>query len=219
MGSGSISIKAARYQSRFPSPVDILLLVLKASLSAQRRLIPKGTSSICGLIRASIDDKAMKISGDVIVCEYPIHWTSEDDMDEGLIIAAIDAELGRLQQIRAILSGVSTEIPTTKADSPTKKSSRRRRLSPEARKRIADAQKKRWAAAKAAKLIPAKKVSKPARKPKAAKKAPAKAVKKAARKTAAKKAPTTKVKKTTVPKATAAPNTVGPAAANEAAPF
>jgi hypothetical protein len=57
------------------------------------------------------------------------------------ILASIDAEITRLQQARALLSGTTTATP----------SKPKRKMSAEARKRIADAQKKRWAKQKAAK--------------------------------------------------------------------
>lgn len=69
------------------------------------------------------------------------------------ILALIDAEIARLTQVRALLTGVGklasalTE-PKGKPGS-SKKAKKRRVLSPEARKRIADAQRKRWAAQKA----------------------------------------------------------------------
>lgn len=69
------------------------------------------------------------------------------------ILALIDAEIARLTQVRSLLAGIGkvpaklTERNATKA--AAKKSKKRRVLSPEARKRIADAQRKRWAAQKA----------------------------------------------------------------------
>ena len=70
------------------------------------------------------------------------------------IIAQIDAEIARLTQVRSLLAGAGniapkvTERKTKK--SPAKAKARKTRvLSPEARKRIADAQRKRWAAQKA----------------------------------------------------------------------
>lgn len=59
------------------------------------------------------------------------------------LIAAIDQEIARLTQARALLAG--TRNGTTFTGRPT-----RRRLSAAARKRISDAQKKRWAAQKKA---------------------------------------------------------------------
>ena len=70
------------------------------------------------------------------------------------ILAQIDAEIARLTQARALLANLSpvavavVEPKTT--NSPAKRKRRKKRvLSPEARKRIADAQRKRWAAQKA----------------------------------------------------------------------
>lgn len=67
------------------------------------------------------------------------------------ILAQIDSEIARLTQVRSLLAGSgsasnATERKTRKAPAKAKKS---RVLSPEARKRIADAQRKRWAAQKA----------------------------------------------------------------------
>jgi len=80
-------------------------------------------------------------------------------MDTTEIIAQIDSEIARLQQVKAILSG--TTAITTKAKRgpkqrviPASVAAKKRILSPEARARIAAAQKARWAkvrkAAKAA---------------------------------------------------------------------
>ena len=62
------------------------------------------------------------------------------------IIAEIDAEIGRLKQVRALLSsdGVKAETVTL---APIPK---RRKMSAAARKRIGDAQRKRWARQKSA---------------------------------------------------------------------
>ena len=68
-------------------------------------------------------------------------------MDIASIVATIDAEIAKLEQARAIILVGSTN--GTVAAAPKKR--RRRRLSAEARKRIADAQRKRWAAQKAKK--------------------------------------------------------------------
>jgi hypothetical protein len=143
-------------------------------------------------------------------------------MEMDSIIDAIDAEIEKLQQVRALLSGVATAA--TRASAPAKNVfRRRRRLSPEARKRIADAQKKRWAAVNAAKdsTKPAelKKVKKeaPPKKP-ASKKASVKTAKKAAGKKAVKKARATRPKKTTAQrKSPSAPNKTATVAATEAA--
>jgi len=72
------------------------------------------------------------------------------------ILAQIDSEIARLTQVRSLLAGsgvvasTATERKTRKA--PAKAAAKKSRvLSPEARKRIADAQRKRWAAQKAKK--------------------------------------------------------------------
>jgi hypothetical protein len=54
------------------------------------------------------------------------------------ILSSIDAEIARLTQIRALLSGSSS----TDTAAPVLK---RRKLSAAARKKIAEAQRKRWA--------------------------------------------------------------------------
>jgi len=67
------------------------------------------------------------------------------------ILAEIDAEIARLRQVRALLAGsgkVTHKLNGLRAgrtSAPRKK----RNLSPEARKRIADAQRRRWAAQRA----------------------------------------------------------------------
>jgi hypothetical protein len=83
------------------------------------------------------------------------------------ILTQIDAEIAKLKQVRSLLAStgkVAVEVtePTTKkagkaakaakavkAAPAGKKAKKRRVLSPEARKRIAEAQRKRWAAQKA----------------------------------------------------------------------
>lgn len=69
------------------------------------------------------------------------------------IIAAIDAEIAKLQQARALLSGgvepKKRGRPAKKAASATVESRpKRRTLSPETKKKMADGQKRRWAVAK-----------------------------------------------------------------------
>ncbi|MDR3741794.1 MAG: hypothetical protein P4L40_22470 [Terracidiphilus sp.] len=75
------------------------------------------------------------------------------------IVAEIDAEIEKLQQVRALLSHAGKAMKMAERTATTKsvKVRKQRVLSPEARKRIADAQKKRWAAARAAKAAAAKK--------------------------------------------------------------
>jgi len=71
-------------------------------------------------------------------------------MEKQHIIDAIDEEIGRLQQVKSLLGDrggfVGSGKQTAKAFEVKK-----RVLSPEARARIAAAQKKRWAAQKAKK--------------------------------------------------------------------
>lgn len=65
------------------------------------------------------------------------------------LVSQIDVEINRLQQVRALLSGVESGSPKAKgsADKPRRK---KRKLSPEGRARIVAALKKRWAAQKKA---------------------------------------------------------------------
>jgi hypothetical protein len=92
------------------------------------------------------------------------------------ILATIDREIAQLQQARALLSGVAAPVAkrrpgrprkidtaVTPAAKPARK--RKRKLTPEGRKRIAEAVKKRWAAQKAKKAAPKKAAAaKPAKK-------------------------------------------------------
>jgi hypothetical protein len=68
------------------------------------------------------------------------------------IIAEIDAQISKLQQARALLAGTTAPAPRAGRGRPkgsknasTATTPRKRKLSPEGRKRIADAMKKRWA--------------------------------------------------------------------------
>lgn len=71
------------------------------------------------------------------------------------IVAQIDAEIALLRQVRELLSGDgpgkrAQGIPAKRTSATAKPAKRRKRhLSPEARARIAEAQRKRWAAQKA----------------------------------------------------------------------
>jgi len=68
------------------------------------------------------------------------------------IVAQIDAEIARLTQVRALLATtgkLATKLTAVKTKGAAGKTRKKRVLSPEARKRIADAQRKRWAAQKA----------------------------------------------------------------------
>jgi hypothetical protein len=68
------------------------------------------------------------------------------------ILAEIDAEIARLTQARQLLAAAGTPKAATKsartAKPAAKKGRKQRVLSPEARKRIAEAQRRRWAAQK-----------------------------------------------------------------------
>jgi hypothetical protein len=87
-------------------------------------------------------------------------------MDVSKIIAEIDAKIASLQQARTVLLGLDETAPvggkakrgrpkgSTKAAKPAK---RKRNLTPEGRKAIADAMKRRWEARRAATAKPAKK--------------------------------------------------------------
>jgi len=74
-------------------------------------------------------------------------------MEVNRIIAEIDAQISKLQQARQLLAGTTTASkgPGRPKGSKNGKSAaassapRRRKLSPEGRKRIADAMKRRWA--------------------------------------------------------------------------
>ena len=67
------------------------------------------------------------------------------------ILSQIDAEIARLTQVRSLLAnsgGEAVHYPENNGKSSTRK---KHVLSPEARKRIADAQRRRWAAQRAKK--------------------------------------------------------------------
>ncbi len=78
-------------------------------------------------------------------------------MEVRTIIAEIDAQIAKLQQARTLLSGVETESSARRPGRPkgsknaaavvpaVMKKIAGRKLSPEGRKRIADAMKRRWA--------------------------------------------------------------------------
>lgn len=79
-------------------------------------------------------------------------------MDVSRILSEIDGEIARLQQARAALVGISSSgtvatrrgRPKGSVNKNTTKTRRKRNLSPEGRKRIADAMKRRWAERRAA---------------------------------------------------------------------
>jgi predicted HAD superfamily phosphohydrolase YqeG len=102
-------------------------------------------------------------------------------MDVGKIVAEIDAKIASLQQARAVLVDLDeTSVAskprrgrpkgsTSAVKSAVKKPAKRKRnLTPEGRKRIADAMRRRWAERRKEAAKPAKKVA--AKKEAAAKK-------------------------------------------------
>ena len=75
--------------------------------------------------------------------------SKENSLETRSIIDALDTEIARLKEARRLLAVVG-EGAATVSGLKTKKRAKRR-LSPEARAKIAAAQRKRWAAAKRAK--------------------------------------------------------------------
>jgi hypothetical protein len=77
-------------------------------------------------------------------------------MDVSRILSDIDAEIARLQQARAAITAIAGGTVAPKRGRPkgsvNKKSTktRKRNLTPEGRKRIAEAMKRRWAERRAA---------------------------------------------------------------------
>ena len=70
-------------------------------------------------------------------------------MDTAAIIAELEAERDRLDKaIAALKGGISTHGKGYRAARPVDGRKRRRRMGAEARKRISDAMKKKWAARK-----------------------------------------------------------------------
>ncbi|HUA93411.1 MAG TPA: hypothetical protein VL991_12640 [Terracidiphilus sp.] len=65
------------------------------------------------------------------------------------ILAQIDAEIARLTRVRSLLASAGNSSVVATKGKKTAARGRKRVLSPEARKRIADAQRKRWAAQRA----------------------------------------------------------------------
>ena len=71
------------------------------------------------------------------------------------ILAQIDKEIAQLQQARSLLGGKAAPAPkkaaaAPAAKKPVKKRKKKRNLTPEGRKRIAEAVKRRWAEQKKA---------------------------------------------------------------------
>jgi hypothetical protein len=78
---------------------------------------------------------------------YPLVMSIES------ILAEIDAEIARLTQVRSLLAGSRAVVSSGSKNKTSKAPGKRKKrvLSADARKRIADAQRKRWAAQKAKK--------------------------------------------------------------------
>ena len=74
-------------------------------------------------------------------------------MEVSRILEEIDAQISKLQQARELLSGTVVKIGkgrgrpkgSKNAKTAAKSAPRKRKISPEGRKRIAEAMKKRWA--------------------------------------------------------------------------
>lgn len=66
------------------------------------------------------------------------------------ILDHINEEISRLQQVKSLLQGTSNGYKSSSANGAAPKVKGKRVLSPEARKKIAAAQKKRWAKARKA---------------------------------------------------------------------
>jgi undecaprenyl pyrophosphate synthase len=84
-----------------------------------------------------------------------VTFQSGDDMSMSEILASVDREIALLKQVRVLLVGALDSTPSKKrsktsnaAAKPAKKvaAKKKRRLSPEGRKRIADAVRRRWEA-------------------------------------------------------------------------
>jgi hypothetical protein len=61
------------------------------------------------------------------------------------IISEIDAEIARLEQVKALLANGDKPTARKAAKKANGKQTKKRKMSPEGRKRIATAQRKRWA--------------------------------------------------------------------------
>jgi hypothetical protein len=61
------------------------------------------------------------------------------------ILAQLDREIAQLQQARALLAGTSIPKNRRAAAPAPRKTAKKRNLTPEGRKRIAEAVKRRWA--------------------------------------------------------------------------
>jgi hypothetical protein len=71
-------------------------------------------------------------------------------MDTQAILAAVSKEIARLEQVKRLLTASDGRVPATSFHYGVNKPHKKRVMSAEARKRIGDAQRKRWAAQKKA---------------------------------------------------------------------
>ena len=69
------------------------------------------------------------------------------------IVAALDTEIARLQHARTLIAGSAQPKRRGQPPASPKAASKKRTMSAEGRKRIADAQRKRWAARKKQKPV------------------------------------------------------------------
>jgi hypothetical protein len=72
-------------------------------------------------------------------------------LNDHIILNAIDEEIARLRQARALLGGVSNATTPKTAKKASSEPRPRRKLSAKARHAIAEAQRKRWAKVKSQK--------------------------------------------------------------------
>jgi len=77
------------------------------------------------------------------------------------IVQELDREIAMLQQARALLSGSSSARPAKAAPAPGRR--RKHHLSPEGRRRISEALKRRWAKRRKAAAVKSAKSTKPAK--------------------------------------------------------
>jgi len=134
-------------------------------------------------------------------------WRQKDAMNADSIIAAIDAEIAKLHQARALLSedtGASSKGKQSRPAKPQKTA--KRVLSPEARKRIADAQRKRWAVSRKVKNAGTKAVAKAEKKTAVKKNTAEKKANRSSPKTATRVKAKKAVSKKSAPIKTEAPN-------------
>jgi len=97
--------------------------------------------------KAKIKYSCLKIESnknDYFISAIAEYQEGTDHVDVKDILVEIDAEISRLQQARALLSGDATHKRGT-GKAKTTSAPKKRKLTPEGRKRIAEAMKRRWA--------------------------------------------------------------------------